>query len=59
MPKNIAPMIIHLIKDCGGVERALEAINSSPTPNKLRKAKKYIKKCIRAYARIEQQTQVS
>lgn len=50
MTESIAPMIILLIKDCGGVEGALEAINSSPTPNKLRKAKKHIRKCVRAYA---------
>lgn len=52
MPKDITPIILDLIQHCGGAEGALEAINSSPTPNKLRKAKKHIRKCVRAYAYI-------
>lgn len=50
MPKDITPIILDLIQHCGGAEGALEAINSSPTPNKLRKAKKHIRKCVRTYA---------
>ncbi|MBO5507434.1 MAG: hypothetical protein J6A00_06690 [Bacteroides sp.] len=44
--------IIEFIKDFGGTEQALKAVQNTHVPYKLRKAKKLLKKMIRTYAYI-------
>lgn len=52
---EFASFIVEFIKDFGGAEQALKAIQSTPTPYKYRKPKKLLKKFIRKYIFITEQ----
>ncbi|MDD6097879.1 MAG: hypothetical protein PUB66_04015 [Oscillospiraceae bacterium] len=52
---EFASFIVEFIKDLGGAEQALKAVQDTPVPYKQRKVKKYLKKLIRKYIFITKQ----